>query len=152
MLVKFAATWDRFFKCHLIEVNDPAKLEGWGSPVIMMRKVLSIGLHGGPNEVESRRSDEVTVMGEGGLWEGVMTGHPFRMFNMAYGAPPPDLALGVQESTWTHVSPLGGFLRTTPQPVDPQGAFYVNVNDGVNALNAYNYVGGVGMPPVENED
>lgn len=66
-----------------VEVEiDPATVEDWGSPVATARAILAKAHGYSPRDIAAR-TDEVTICGDEGVWEGKVGNNPFRFINTA---------------------------------------------------------------------
>lgn len=169
MTRNFILTWGSRARDLRVAV-DPVGLENWSNPLEMVRWVVGHAVSGrGRKYDDPRRTDEVTLMGVNGRWEGLLHGTPFiildtlfeaparprtkfkeELYEAVFGQQPPVLQpaapVQMQNVQWHHVGGHGGMgqqnIAQAAQQAQGGGWAYLPANPAPQQGNAW--VGGGG--------
>lgn len=111
----FYLTWGDKFNNVCLHI-DPVKCEDWNIPIEMARWVVGHAMFGkGQRWQETRRTDEVTVMGVAGRWEGMLYSSPFIILDTLFAEKP--VRAKQEKVSWTeYVARDGQLVGYNPAP------------------------------------
>lgn len=79
--------WDGSVENRHVTIEDFSTIKGWGTPIGTVTAILTKARWGECADMPGdyrRRSDAMTINGDGGIWEGTMGGRHFRIRNLAF--------------------------------------------------------------------